>query len=155
MTGHLCTDVDDAIEAGARGEQIILVRRETSPADIAGMAEAAGLVTTLGGLVSHAAVIARSWGVPAVVGVSGMTVEPDGITVGQRSFPAGEILTIDGDRGVVLLGDHPSDEIEVDEVRILRRWQRDEAAAQHGVPTARPGFTEDRPRRRPASGCWR
>ena len=48
---------------------------------------------------------------------SGLTVEPDGITVGERSFPAGEILTVDGDRGVVLLGDHPSDEIEVDEVR--------------------------------------
>ena len=142
VTGRLCTDVDDAIEGGARGEPIILVRRETSPADIAGMAEAAGLVTTLGGLVSHAAVIARSWGVPAVVGVSGVAVEPDGITVGERSFPAGEILTIDGDRGVVLLGDHPSEEIEVDEVRILRRWQRDEAAAQHGVPTAPPGFTE-------------
>ncbi len=71
-----------------------------------------------------------------------MTVSPDGITVGERWFPAGEILTIDGDRGLVLLGDHPSEEIEVDEVRILRRWQRDEAAAQHGVPTARPGFTE-------------
>ena len=143
VTGALCTDVDVAIEAGARGEQIILVRRETSPADIAGMAEAAGLVTTLGGLVSHAAVIARSWGVPAVVGVAAITVEPDGIRVGDRHVAAGEVLTIDGDRGVVLLGDHPSDEIEVDEVAILRRWQRDEAAAHHGVLAAGSGFTED------------
>ena len=142
VTGRLCTDIDEAIAAGARGEQVILIRRETSPADIAGMAEAAGLVTTLGGLVSHAAVIARSWGVPAVVGVSGVTVDPDGITVGSRSYRSGEILTIDGDRGVVLLGDHPSDEIEVDEVGILRRWQRDVAATQHGVTTARSGFTE-------------
>ena len=142
VTGRLCTAIDEAIEAGASGEQIILVRRETSPADIAGMAEAAGLVTTLGGLVSHAAVIARSWGVPAVVGVSGMTVEPDGLTVGERRIRSGEILTVDGDRGVVLLGDHPSDEIEVDEVAVLRRWQRDQAAAHHGVTAAGSGFAE-------------
>ncbi len=74
VVGRLCTGIDEAIAAGARGESVILVRRETSPADIAGMAEAAGLVTSLGGLVSHAAVVARSWGVPAVVGAADITV---------------------------------------------------------------------------------
>lgn len=142
VVGKLCTDIDDAIARGARGERIILVRRETSPADIAGMAEAAGLVTTLGGLVSHAAVVARSWGLPAVVGVGGLAVEADGIRVGERRFPAGETLTVDGDRGHLLLGDHRSEELEVEEVRILRRW-RDELAASAAVSpgaTPSPGF---------------
>jgi pyruvate,orthophosphate dikinase len=142
VSGRLCTEVDEAIAAEARGDHVILVRRETSPADIAGMAAARGLVTTRGGLVSHAAVIARSWGLPAVVGVSGLTVESHGITVGERSFPAGEILTVDGDRGVVLLGDHPSEEIEVDEVHILRRWQRHQSVGADDATVVRPGFTE-------------
>ena len=142
VSGRLCTDVDEAIAAEATGDHVILVRRETSPADIAGMAAAAGLVTTRGGLVSHAAVIARSWGVPAVVGVAELTVEPDGITVGEQSFPAGEILTVDGDRGVVLLGDHPSEEIEVDEVQVLRRWQRQQSPGATAVPAAVSGYSE-------------
>ena len=145
--GRLCTEIEDAIAGEERGDHIILIRRETSPADIAGMAAASGLVTTLGGLVSHAAVVARSWGVPAVVGAVGLTVLPHGIRVGDRTVAAGEMLTIDGDRGLVLLGDHRSEETEVEEVRILRRWLREasesspEAAVASGgsgeIPTAR------------------
>jgi pyruvate,orthophosphate dikinase len=142
VVGGLCTDIDDAIARGARGESIILIRRETSPADIAGMAEARGLVTTLGGLVSHAAVVARSWGIPAVVGVAGLTVMPDGITVGGRSFGAGELLTVDGDRGLVLLGDHRADEVEVDEMRVLRRWQEEAGTAVPGKSRAESVWTE-------------
>ena len=141
--GPLCTDIDDAIAAGARGEPVILVRRETSPADIAGMAEACGLVTSLGGLVSHAAVIARSWGVPAVVGASAVTVEPDGIRVEGEHFAAGEILTVDGDRGLVLLGDHPAEEIEVEEVAILRRWQRELVAERSPTTSSASTYVED------------
>jgi pyruvate,orthophosphate dikinase len=136
VVGPLCTDIDDAIAAGAKGEPVILVRRETSPADIAGMAEAGGLVTSLGGLVSHAAVIARSWGVPAVVGASAVTVEVDGISIAGRHIAAGEILTVDGDRGVVLLGDHRGEEIEVEEVAILRRWQREVEGAAGSVASS-------------------
>jgi pyruvate,orthophosphate dikinase len=116
---------------------VILVRRETSPADIAGMAAACGLVTALGGLVSHAAVIARSWGVPAVVGVSDLRITERGIVVGGRHIHEGDLVTIDGDEGLVMLGDHPADEIEVEEVQVLRRWQRDlSAAADTSTPSS-------------------
>mgnify|MGYP001812951680 CR=1 FL=1 len=123
VSGRLCVDIDDAIDAGAHGESIILVRRETSPADVAGMAEAAGLVTTLGGLVSHAAVVARSWGIPAIVGVEGITVLEEGIRVGGEHYAVGEPLTVDGERGTLLLGEHPAEATEIPEVAILRAWQ--------------------------------
>ena len=59
---------DDAVDAVERGEQVILVRTETSPEDVHGMSVAEGILTSRGGLVSHAAVVARGWGKPAVVG---------------------------------------------------------------------------------------
>ena len=137
-TGRVCVDVDDAIAAGAAGDAVILVRRETSPADVAGMAEAVGIVTTLGGLVSHAAVVARSWGKPAVVGVSEIVVGSGAIEVAGRRVAVGETITIDGDRGTVLLGDRSSEEREPDEVRILRRWRDDLLAADPPGPGAAP-----------------
>ncbi|MGI9576648.1 MAG: PEP/pyruvate-binding domain-containing protein [Microthrixaceae bacterium] len=125
VSGRLCVDIDDAIEAGTRGESLILIRKETSPADVAGMAEAAGLVTTLGGLVSHAAVVARGWGIPAIVGASQITVLGDGVRVDGKHYPVGEVLTVDGARGTLMLGEHPAEESEIEEVAILRRWQAD------------------------------
>jgi pyruvate,orthophosphate dikinase len=142
VTGQLRTAIDEAIEAETRGEHVVLVRRETSPADIAGMAAAVGLVTTLGGLVSHAAVVARSWGLPAVVGVAGVTVEPTGLTVGDRFVAVGETLTIDGDHGLVLLGEHPGDEVELEEVRILRGWRRAGSGPTAGAVAASTGAAE-------------
>lgn len=129
VTGRLCVDIDDAIAAGAHGESIILVRNETSPADIAGIAEAAGIVTALGGLVSHAAVVARSWGIPAIVGVSDIVVRPDGVEISGTHYAVGTVLTVDGGSGTLLHGDHPADEVEVEEVAILRRWQTELARA--------------------------
>ncbi|MFK8024449.1 MAG: pyruvate, phosphate dikinase [Ilumatobacter sp.] len=123
--GVMYTDVDDAVEADARGEAVILIRRETSPADIAGMAVARGIVTTLGGVVSHAAVVARGWGVPAVVGASGLEVLTDGIRIGERFVASGSELTVDGDTGEVIVGAHHADEVEVPEVAVLRAWARD------------------------------
>jgi pyruvate,orthophosphate dikinase len=142
VSGRLCVDIEDAIDAGTRGESLILVRRETSPADVAGMAEAAGLVTTLGGLVSHAAVVARSWGIPAIVGAAGIAVLEDGIRVRGNHYPVGEILTVDGERGVLLLGDHPAEETEVDEVAVLRGWQAElppQDRRGSTAPSGRPG----------------
>ena len=130
VSGRLYTEIDAAVEAEARGERVILARRETSPADIAGMAAAEGLVTTRGGLVSHAAVVARSWGIPAVVGVEAMTVDGDGVTAGKRSLPVGGELTVDGDLGLILDGVHPGEELELEEVHTLRRWQRQQSAGE-------------------------
>jgi len=120
--GAVCTTIDEAVAAGERGDDIILFRRETSPADIAGMAAARGLVTTLGGVVSHAAVVARSWGVPAVVGIGAIAVDAEGISVDKERIPTGTIVTIDGDTGRVLRGDHPGDRRTLDEVRVLKAW---------------------------------
>lgn len=134
VAGGVCTGVDEAIAAEARGESVVLVRRETSPADIAGMAAARGILTSLGGLVSHAAVVARGWGVPAVVGASTIEVRADGIVIAGRTLPNGTIITVDGDNGTVLLGDHVADTAEVPEVAILRGWSREGSApAMHGV----------------------
>ena len=121
--GVVCTGIDDTLARAGRGEPVILIRRETSPADVAGMAEAAGLVTTLGGIVSHAAVVARSWGIPAVVGAAAIEVRADSILVGGRRVTAGETVTVDGDRGLLLRGAHPGSRIELEEVRVLRAWQ--------------------------------
>ncbi len=120
--GSLCTDIDDTIRRAAQGESVILVRRETSPADIAGMAEASGLVTTLGGMVSHAAVVARAWGVPAVVGVADIKLLADGVQVANQTLRSGTIVTIDGDTGQVLLGDHRAATMLAPEVATLRSW---------------------------------
>lgn len=144
VSGKLYTQIDEAIEAGARGESIILVRRETSPADVAGMAEAAGIVTSLGGFVSHAAVVARSWGIPAIVGAADVAVLADGITVSGEHYPTGEVLTVDGERGTLMLGDHPAEETEVDEVRILRKWQQ-ELTELDSPPTRADGTSASTP----------
>lgn len=133
--GAVCTDIDEAIAAGARGDHIILFRRETSPADIAGMAVARGMVTTLGGLVSHAAVVARGWGVPAVVGVDEIEIDAEGIVVHGERLPVGSTVTIDGDNGRVLRGAHAGERRELDDVRVLRDW-RDELAG--GTSSALP-----------------
>jgi pyruvate, orthophosphate dikinase len=125
--GVVCLDADDAVARTAAGEEVILVRPETSPADVHGMAEARGLVTRFGGLMSHAAVVARSWGLPAVVGVSGIEIGPDGIVAGGHRVAVGELITVDGDRGLVLLGSHPGHGGEMGEVRILRRWREEQA----------------------------
>ncbi len=72
--GRAYFDAQTAIDAAARGERVVLVRAETSPDDVAGMLVSEGIVTARGGLVSHAAVVARGWGKPAVVGVSSLIV---------------------------------------------------------------------------------
>ncbi|MEM9464097.1 MAG: pyruvate, phosphate dikinase [Actinomycetota bacterium] len=138
--GAVCTDVDEAVAAGERGEPVILFRRETSPADIAGMAAAKGIVTSLGGLVSHAAVVARGWHVPAVVGASSIRLAEDGIEINETSIAAGTTVTIDGTTGDVYLGAHESDEIEAPEAAILRSWRdRLTPAAPESTASAEPG----------------
>ena len=123
--GLLCTSVEEALAAESRGDAVILVRRETSPADIAGMAASVGILTTRGGHVSHAAVVARSWGLPAVVGAQGIEVLENGIRIDDRIIPERTEITVDGTTGEVLLGARRRKEIEAPEVAILRSWSRD------------------------------
>jgi len=104
-TGEIATTPEAAEAADAAGRPVILVRQETSPEDVRGMAHAAGILTAHGGLASHAAVVARGWGIPAVVGAAGVAVSDGRITVAGRSLSAGEHISIDGSTGEVFAGD--------------------------------------------------
>lgn len=121
--GVLCTDVDRAVALDAEGADVVLVRRETSPADVRGMAAAVGLVTSVGGLVSHAAVVARSWGLPAVVGAADLVLhDGDGVEGPGGRVAEGEVVTVDGDGGRLLRGAHPRAGGVPEELTLLRRW---------------------------------
>jgi pyruvate,orthophosphate dikinase len=98
---------DDAAAAAARGEAVVLVRSETSPEDVHGMLAAQGILTARGGLVSHAAVVARGWGKPAVVGAEALRLGDRSVSVGDVTVAEGDWLSIDGTEGTVVLGQIP------------------------------------------------
>lgn len=114
VTGRVVLTADDALSAD---DAVILVRTSTSPEDVAGMSMAAGILTTRGGLVSHAAVVARGWGLPAVVGAEGLTIDGDQVRAQDgSSVRAGDVITIDGASGCVWIGEVAATAIEADEV---------------------------------------
>jgi pyruvate,orthophosphate dikinase len=121
-SGVICLDPDRVGELAADGRRVILVRPTTSPEDVHGMAEAAGIVTATGGMVSHAALVARGWGIAAVCGVDDLAFAPQ-LTIGGHVLREGELLTIDGGRGAIYLGDCvESARGEPAELQTLRRW---------------------------------
>ncbi|SES08480.1 pyruvate, orthophosphate dikinase [Lentzea xinjiangensis] len=103
-TGRVATTSDSAVRMAADGP-VVLVRPETSPHDLRGLAAAAGIVTARGGPASHAAVVARAMGKPAVVGVADLVVDAGSVSAGGRTIGAGTLVTIDGTGGEVVLGD--------------------------------------------------
>lgn len=124
--GVLSTDPDHAAELARAGTAVVLARAETSPADVHGMVGASGLVTSLGGAVSHAAVVARSWGIPAVTGAGALDVGPDGVRVEGRLIPVGAPVTVDGTAGRIFEGDQVADhEHDLPELDLLRQWALD------------------------------
>ncbi len=102
--GRAYFTADDAAAAAERGEPVILVRSETSPEDVHGMLAAQGVLTARGGLVSHAAVVARGWGKPAVVGAEALRLADRSVSVGGVTVAEGDWLSIDGTDGSVVLG---------------------------------------------------
>jgi pyruvate,orthophosphate dikinase len=128
-SGVAVLDPDRAVERADAGDTVILVRRETSPSDLHGMSVAAGILTAAGGQMSHAAVVAREWGIPAVCGVAGLDVRADSFAIGAMLLREGDTLSIDGTTGNVFLGTLEtvtSDEGE--QVATLRRWAAEIAA---------------------------
>ncbi|MFD9946835.1 pyruvate, phosphate dikinase [Nonomuraea sp. NPDC059023] len=101
--GKVATTTDAAVRMAADGP-VILVRPETSPNDMRGLAAAAGIVTARGGPASHAAVVARAMGKPAVVGIADLVVDGHSLTAGGRTVDEGALVTIDGTSGEVALG---------------------------------------------------
>jgi len=102
--GAVYFTANDAVEARDRGEDVVLVRNETSPEDVHGMMAAKGILTARGGLVSHAAVVARGWGTPAVVGAEKVKIDKGEFTVGNTVVKQGEVISIDGTTGQVYVG---------------------------------------------------
>jgi pyruvate,orthophosphate dikinase len=113
------TDAEDAVE---RGEKIIYVRTETAPDDVPIMAVAEGVMTSSGGVASHAAVIARAWGKPTVVGVAGMTHAADAILLSGIEIKKGELLTIDGGSGAVYAGTVAASRVADENIDTLIEW---------------------------------
>ncbi len=105
-SGKIVLDADTAEQRGLAGEDVILVRWETTPDDIHGLLQASGILTAHGGMTSHAAVVARGMGKPCVAGCEGLTIDLDKrtITIGGQQLAEGELLTIDGGSGEVIVG---------------------------------------------------
>ncbi len=104
--GAVVFTADEAESRAQKGEAIILVRIETSPEDIHGMHAARGILTTRGGMTSHAAVVARGMGRPCVAGAGGISVDygAQTLSAGGKTVRAGEIITLDGAAGEVFVG---------------------------------------------------
>jgi pyruvate,orthophosphate dikinase len=126
----------DAADDAADDEDIVLIRPETSPEDVPGMAVSAGVITGTGGLVSHAAVVARGWGLPAVVGVEELVIDDNGAHTadGRHTISPGDLVTLDGTSGEIWLGGDPAEAADgtvdaaailaadLPELAVLERW---------------------------------
>jgi len=108
-SGEIVFSSDEAAKLQLDGRKVILVRIETSPEDIHGMHAAEGILTTRGGMTSHAAVVARGMGKPCVSGCGNIRVDygRGTMSVGARTFKTGDVITIDGSLGQVLAGRMP------------------------------------------------
>jgi pyruvate, orthophosphate dikinase len=108
-SGAIVLDADTAEEKGKAGEDVVLVRWETTPDDIHGLIQAQGVLTAHGGMTSHAAVVARGMGKPCVAGCEALSIDYDAGTlqIGEHELRAGDIITIDGGTGSVIIGAVP------------------------------------------------
>src|SRR6478672_9090658 len=104
--GKLAFTADEAVDRTLAGEKVLLVRKETNPEDIEGMHSAVGILTSTGGMTSHAAVVARGWGRCCVAGAGQIQIDEKGrkIKVGGKTFTHKDTLSIDGSTGEVMAG---------------------------------------------------
>ncbi len=107
-TGRAVFSSEEAADTD-ENDPVVLIRAETSPEDVPGMAVSAGIITGTGGLVSHAAVVARGWGLPAVVGAADLLIDPTGARTADGRFciAPGDEVTLDGSTGEIWLGGDP------------------------------------------------
>jgi pyruvate,orthophosphate dikinase len=125
-TGQVVFSAEEAEERASAGHSVILVRRETTPEDIHGMKVAAGILTELGGMTSHAAVVARGMGVCAITGCGDLTVDSAAGTATTAEglvLNRGDVITLDGTSGEVMLGDIAKTEASAsDDFQQLLSW---------------------------------
>ncbi|MFB0927915.1 MAG: PEP-utilizing enzyme [Acidimicrobiales bacterium] len=103
--GQVYFDVEGCLDGADRGELVILASNETSPADEIAMRMAEGIITAKGGIASHAAVVARGWGIPAVCGANSLTFSDGLMHTGGETIAAGDTISLDGGTGEIFLGD--------------------------------------------------
>jgi pyruvate,orthophosphate dikinase len=105
-SGAIVLDADSAEAHGKAGEDVILVRWETTPDDIHGLIQARGVLTAHGGMTSHAAVVARGMGKPCVAGCDALSIDAGSglVTIGEHELREGDVITIDGGSGSVIVG---------------------------------------------------
>jgi len=113
-SGAIAFTAERAVQMAERGAKVLLVRAETSPEDLAGMVAAVGILTSRGGMTSHAAVVARGMGKPCVVGAESIQVDASAkrLTAAGKKLKEGDAISIDGSTGEVILGaldTHPSE----------------------------------------------
>jgi pyruvate,orthophosphate dikinase len=108
-SGKLAFTASEAVDRTNAGESVLLIRRETSPEDVAGMHKAVGILTSTGGKTSHAAVVAVGWGKCCVVGAGELSIDADAgtVTIRGRTFGRSDTLSIDGSTGEVIVGAIP------------------------------------------------
>ena len=124
-TGTIVFDADEAERRGRRGEKVVLVRVETNPDDIHGMIQAQGVLTSRGGMTSHAAVVARGMGKPCVAGCDELDVDvpKKELRVAGRVLREGDVISINGATGEVIAGEVPMIEPELSpEFASLMAW---------------------------------
>jgi pyruvate,orthophosphate dikinase len=124
-SGRVVFDPAEAVTRGSAGEAVILVRRETSPDDFEAMVAARAILTTRGGITSHAAVVARGMGKCCIVGAGAIRIDEGAgwFQAGETVVRAGEWITLDGGDGRVLLGEAPTVEPEPgEEFHRLMEW---------------------------------
>ncbi|MDR3336689.1 MAG: pyruvate, phosphate dikinase [Treponema sp.] len=102
--GRIVFSALDAEAWHGRGEKVLLVRKDTSPEDIGGMVVSQGILTSTGGMTSHAAVVARGMGTPCVAGAKGVSVQGKKVTIGGKAFKEGDWISLDGSTGEVYAG---------------------------------------------------
>jgi pyruvate,orthophosphate dikinase len=119
-SGRIAFTADRAVEMARKGDPVVLVRVETSPEDIAGMNAAVGILTTRGGITSHAAVVARGMGKTCVVGAGEITVDEaeDELRARNLSAKEGDFISVDGTAGDVMVGKLPTQPSEILQVLI-------------------------------------
>ncbi|HEU4389054.1 MAG TPA: pyruvate, phosphate dikinase, partial [Blastocatellia bacterium] len=123
--GRIVFTPKDAEEWAGKGEKVILVRRETSPEDVRGMDAAQAILTSTGGPTSHAAVVARGWGKPCIVGAGDLMIDyaKNQVSVNGNRLQRGEWITVDGTTGNVILGQAPLVDPELSEdFHQLMQW---------------------------------
>jgi pyruvate, orthophosphate dikinase len=124
-TGQVVFDADEAEVLGNEGKKVILVRQETTPDDIHGIVASQAILTSRGGMTSHAAVVARGMGKACICGCEALKIDLKAkqFTIGDTCVNYGDIITIDGSAGEIMLGEIPMIDPELsDEFQLLLAW---------------------------------